>query len=161
MGQKTFPALPKASPTTLIFWCGDPRFQEAVHRLIWEDLGLHYGEYLPITVLGGVASFSEGLSLPKEFKYVKEAAEFCLDHFKSIHRVVLINHEDCAKYKALHERLGSLFLRGTKDMPERQRNDLKKVCDVLAALATRNLEIHRYYLKYSNPERTLVTFERI
>ena len=82
--QKTYPVLPVATPDTIVLWCGDPRFQEAVGRFIEDDLGLKHGQYVPLTLAGGVASLSEPMSLPKEFKYLKETIEFFLGHFQSI-----------------------------------------------------------------------------
>lgn len=159
MGQKTYPALPTAAPKALVFWCGDPRIQEAVNHFLHDELGLQYGEYVPITVLGGIASFSEQLSLPKDFKYMKETAEFCLEHFGSLKQIILINHEDCAKYKALRERIGPLF-RGFRNLPERQIGDLLAVERILVSLSHHPIGIERYYGRYADSERTQFVFDK-
>jgi len=58
------------------------------------------------------------------------------------------------------ERLGVLKSR-IKDIPERQRNDLKKIAAVVSGLVSKNLEIKRYYIKFANAEHTRVEFEPV
>lgn len=160
MENKTYPTLSVATPKTLVIWCGDPRIQEAVNLFLQQELQLKYGEYVPVTVLGGVASLSEPLSIPKEFKYMKETVEFCLEHFASLQKIVLINHEDCAKYKAVREKLGSLFLRGFGSVTDRQLHDLAVVAKALAELSPHPIEFEGYYGKYANLGHTQLFFEK-
>lgn len=163
MEQKTYPVLPIANPKTLIIWCGDPRIQGSVNNFLQDTesgLGLKYGEYIPITVLGGVASFSEPLSIPKEFKFMKESAKFCFEHFSSLERIILINHEDCLKYKAISEKLGSSFLRVFGTLSNRQLHDLAVVGKLITDLSPHHMEFDRYYGKFANAEHTQLFFEK-
>jgi len=157
---KTYPVLPSAKPKAIVLCCSDPRFQEAVTEFVEKDLGFAKGTYVPLTLFGAVASLTEQDNLPKEFKYLAEALELGIGHFSSIENVVLINHEDCAKYKAMHAKIGSSFLRRFVDMPERQKSDLTKVMNVVAELANRKLTIDRYFAKFANAEHTEVVFEK-
>ena len=158
MPQKTYPAFPHPEPKAIVIFCGDPRFLSATTSFIVEELGLKQGEYLPFSVPGGIASLSEPFALPKDFKVLKEGLAFYLECMSSITRVILINHEDCKKYHALCEKLGSLaLLRGTT--PERQRDDLKKVAAMVAGLVSHELVIEKYYAKFANKEHTQVVFE--
>jgi hypothetical protein len=160
MERLIYPTLPVASPQALIFWCGDPRIQAAVNGFIAKELGLKNGDYIAITVLGGIASFSEQLKLPKDFKFMRDTLQFSLDNFGSLTRVILINHEDCARYRAFSGRLGSAFLRGAGSIVERQRADLTNVGRTIASLAGRSISCEGYYGAFANPEHTMLRFEK-
>jgi hypothetical protein len=160
MTSKTYPAFPHPEPKAIILFCGDPRFLAATTSFITEELGFKEGEYLPLSVPGGIASLSEPFALPKDFKVLKEGLQFYLEHMGSITEVVLINHEDCRKYHALVEKLGVLSkIRGT--MAERQYDDLEKVAAMASGLVARRITVRRYYAKFANPEHTQVVFEAV
>src|SRR5579859_1148629 len=97
----TYAIQPVASPKALVIFCGDPRFQLPVKQFLEKDLGLKEGDFMPIVAAGGPASLSIGDVRPKEAKYLRESIAFYLDHFNEVHRVIVINHEDCAKYRDL------------------------------------------------------------
>ena len=158
MTSKTYPAFPHPEPKAIIIFCGDPRFLAATTSFITEELGFKQGEYLPLSVPGGIASLSEPFALPKDFKVLKEGLQFYLEHMGSITEVILISHEDCRKYHALVEKLGSLkTIKGA--MAERQYADLEKVAAVASNLVTRKIAVRRYYARFANEERTQVVFE--
>ncbi len=158
MTSKTYPAFPHPEPKAIIIFCGDPRFLAATTSFITEELGFNEGEYLPLSVPGGIASLSEPFALPKDFKILKEGLQFYLEHMGSITEVILINHEDCRKYHALVDKLGILNkVRGT--MAERQYDDLRKVGELASSLVTRKITVRRYYAKFANEEHTQVVFE--
>ena len=114
MTSKTYPAFPHPEPKAIIIFCGDPRFLVATNSFITEELGFKEGEYLPLSLPGGISSLSEPFALPKDFKVLKEGLQFYLEHMASITEVILINHEDCRKYHSLVEKLGPLNkLRGS------------------------------------------------
>jgi len=156
--QPTFSVLPAAAPEVLAIFCGDPRIQSPVNEFLHQTLGLTDGMYVPVTIPGGVASFTEASALPKEFKYVKEAVDFYIARFPSIQRIVLINHEDCAKYQALREKIGPFF-RLAHDLTQRHVDDLAIVEKLLSAVLSRPVSIERYYARFANPEHTKLVFE--
>jgi hypothetical protein len=160
MTSKTYPAFPHPEPKAIILFCGDPRFSLATSSFITDELGFKDGEYLPLSLPGGISSLSEPFALPKDFKVLKEGLQFYLEHMASITEVILINHEDCRKYHSLLEKLGPLNkLRGA--MAERQCDDLKKVGVLASSLVARNITVRRYYAKFANDERTEVVFEAV
>ena len=157
-GPRTYPVPTSVAPTALVVFCADPRFHDATERFVDEELGLHRHAYLPLEIPGGVASLTL-TELPKEAKYVREAITFYLDHFQSINKVVLINHEDCRKYKALQEQLPRMtaFVR---NLAERQHLDLVKVAELVLGLVSRHVTVERYYARFANAERTQITFDK-
>ena len=158
MTSKTYAAFPHPEPKAIIVFCGDPRFLLATRSFIAEELDFKEGEYLPLSLPGGIASLSEPFALPKDFKVLKEGLQFYLEHMGSISEVILISHEDCRKYQALGEKLGTLrMIKGS--MEERQFADLKKVAVVASNLVARKIAVRRYYAKFANEERTQVVFE--
>jgi hypothetical protein len=157
--QQVFSVLPVAAPEVLAIFCGDPRIQTPVNAFIHQTLGLTDGMYVPFTIPGGTASFTEASALPKEFKYVKEAVEFYLLRFPSIKRIVLINHEDCAKYQALCQKIGPYF-RLARDIPQRQLDDLALIEKLLSVILSHPVSFERYYAKFANPEHTEMVFEK-
>lgn len=158
MTSKSYPAFPHPEPKAIILYCGDPRFLLATRSFIAEELGFTEGEYLPLSLPGGIASLSEPLALPKDFKVLKEGLQFYLEHMGSITEVILISHEDCRKYQALHEKLGSLkIFKGP--MEERQYADLRNVAVMASKLVARKITVRRYYARFANEEHTQVVFE--
>jgi hypothetical protein len=149
---------PIATPRALAVYCGDPRFQEPIAKFLAGELGLAAGDYVPLVVAGGVASLMAGDLLPKEAKFVSEAIAMYLGLFASLDRVVLINHEDCGKYKTLARAL-PLFLRQREHtLADRQKQDLQH--SAAALTADHGIAVESYYAAFSNPSRTLVRFEK-
>ncbi len=156
--DRTYP-LVETHPRALVIHCGDPRFQKAFAEFIRNELQLQEGEYVPFVVSGGVASLSEPLRLPKEFKFMKERIEFLLGNFTTINRIVLINHEACRHYEMMKSVLGKLFLQHVSHMNERHVGDLKAVAKLLLGHASAHHQIELYYARIT-PDRT-VRFEKI
>jgi len=75
MTSKTYPAFPHPEPKAIIIFCGDPRFLVATNSFITEELGFKEGEYLPLSLPGGISSLSEPFALPKDFKVLKELSQ--------------------------------------------------------------------------------------
>jgi hypothetical protein len=153
--------LAETRPQAIVVYCSDPRFQRAFREFIGNDLHLQEGEYIPLVVSGGVASLSEPLRLPKEFKFMKERIELFLGRFDSIRRIILINHEDCRHYEALKSSLGAIFLQHLAHMTERQIRDLTQVSKTLLGLAAPGLQIELYYARMVKNGATTVRFEKI
>lgn len=156
--EKVYAIEPTAKPTALVVHCGDPRFQGPISRFLEESLGLKDGDYVPLVVGGGVASLTVGDMLPKEAKYLREAVGFYLGHFNEISRVILVNHEDCGKYKALAKTMPLFLQWAAGKMSERQKADLVKVA---VALATQHrVTIETYFAAFTDETRTNVRFEK-
>jgi hypothetical protein len=153
--------LAEARPQAIIVYCGDPRFQRAFREFIGNDLHLDEGEYIPLVVSGGVASLSEPMKLPKEFKFMKERIELFLGRFDSIRRIILINHEDCRHYESLKSSLGPLFLQHLGHMTERQIRDLTLVSKTLLGLTAPGLQIELYYARIVKDGAMTVRFEKV
>jgi hypothetical protein len=159
LGPKKYTTTATATPRVLVVFCGDPRFQGPIRLFLEEELGLKEGQYLPFVIRGGPASFTVSDFLPKEAKYVTEGATNYVHQFKSIDRVVLINHEDCGKYKLL-QKAAPFFYMGMRSVLDRQVEDLTSVAKKLVAMFPRHLEVDKYMAKFANSERTEVIFEK-
>jgi hypothetical protein len=153
--SRTYAVAPTAAPEALVIRCYAPNFQQATDQFLEKELGLPRGGYIDLSVAGGVASFSEALRLPKDFRFMRENAELAMKNFKTVRSIILVSHEDCAKYRALSEVLRFAM----EHISERQRNDLVEVGQTVAGIAGRTIEIRRFYAKFANPEWTQVVFE--
>jgi hypothetical protein len=153
--------LAESKPQAIVVYCSDSRFQRAFREFVGNELHLKEGEYIPMVISGGVASLSEPLRLPKEFKYIKDRILFFLERFDSVHRVVLINHEDCRHYEALKSSLGALFLQHLEHMTGRQIRDLTLVSKTLLGLAAPGLQIELYYARIVKNGALTVRFEKV
>ena len=100
-----------------------------------------------MVISGGVASLSEPLRLPKEFKYIKDRIQFFVERFDTVHRIVLINHEDCRHYEAMKNSIGPIFLQHVQHMSERQIKDLTSMAKALLSLGAPGLQIEVYYAR--------------
>ena len=159
--EKRVYLLTDARPIAIVVYCNDPRFQKPIREFIGHDLGLQEGDYVPLVVPGSIASLTEPLRLPKEFKFMKERLEFMLDRFNTVKRIVLINHEDCRHYQMLGNSLGAIFLQHVQHMTERQLRDLKLVSGTILALAAPGLQLEMYYARIVKNGAVTVKFERV
>jgi len=158
--QQRYSIIATAKPVALVLHCGDPRFQEAIRQFLETELGLDKGEYVPFVPAGGVASLSEPENFSHEFRYVRETTGFYINKFTTIKMVILINHEDCGKYRAMHQHLGDVFLKPFGDMRDRQRHDLSRALDAILGAASRELDAYPFFARFANEEKTEVVFER-
>jgi hypothetical protein len=153
--------LAEARPQAMVVYCGDPRFQRAFREFIGNELHLQEGEYFPVVISGGVASLTEPMKLPKEFKFMKERIELILKLFGSIRRIILINHEDCRHYEAMKDSLGAIFLQHFTHMTERQIRDLTLVAKTVLGLGAPGLQVEMYYARIVKNGGATVQFDRI
>ena len=158
--QGVYPGMPVGRPVALVIHCGDPRFHEATKQFLAAELNLNEGQYVPLVPPGAVASLAEPDNLQAEFEYLKSVAAFYLGHFQSIGQVVLINHEDCGKYRAMHKAIGEGFIGSFRDITHRQCCDLSAAAETILGLVEREIETHLFYARFANIEMTEVTFER-
>jgi hypothetical protein len=154
----TYTVLKTAEPRAIVIHCSDPRFQDAFQKFIEGTLGLEKGKYIPFVVAGGAGALARPDSLPKEFKFMKERLELFREHFKSIDRIILINHEDCAYYKNLGRALSTL----QSFHVHLPLDDMKLIEQVFARLLSHlGMQLDLYYAKFANDSHTQVTFEPI
>jgi hypothetical protein len=158
----TYEAMPEAAPQAIVVYCCDPRFQTAFDQFIENELGLAKGQFIPLVVAGGAGVLAHPERLPKEFKFMRDRFELLRKNYTSIHRVVLINHEDCAYYKMLTERIPG-FLRPHADAPNhRPREDLELIGAIFRRLlAHLGVQVELYYAHFANAEHTQVTLDRV
>ena len=157
-GRKVYPTIPHATPETIVIWCADARIQEGVHKFLLEEKGLDPGDYLPFVFPGGIAPSFDPLGNPKEAWFFVRTIRFYLTHFSSIKKIIAINHEDCARYRALIDLMGRSRIRSVL---EHQHVDLKKLSAWLTTQVPNLPKIEGYYAKFANPEHTLLEFEQI
>ncbi len=158
--KKTYESV-NAQPVAIVIHCSDPRFQKAFREFVTGELNLPEGSYVPFAISGGVASLSEPLKLPKEFKFMKDRIALFLGLFHSITRIILINHEDCRHYDAMKDIIGELFLRHAPTMAERQQKDLLGVARTLLNIFEPGLRLELYYARFLNPDHKQIVFEEI
>lgn len=158
--QKVYDAV-DSEPEAIVVHCSDPRFQKAFKEFIANELKLPEGKYVPLVISGGVGSLSQPLSLPKEFKFMKERIEQFLKRFDSIQRIILINHEDCRHYEVIKSMIGNLLLNRVRDMMERQKIDLKQVSRTLLGLLGARIEVQMYYARFIDSDQKKIVFEKV
>ena len=150
------------TPTAIALFCDDPRIQDPVREFLAGELGLAQGSCIPVVHPGGVAALSEPAKFPHEFAHLRDILGFYVRHFCSIHRIVLINHQDCGKYKHLHTVLGSEFLNGFNQMEERHTQDVRVVGHALPKdLEAHHLDVEQYYARFTDQGKTRIIFEKL
>jgi len=159
--QCTHSVLSSVSPEAVVIYCSDPRFQGAFQEFIEGTLGLAKGQYIPFVVAGGPGALARPLELPKEFKFMRERLDLFREHFKSIKRIVLLGHEDCAYYKALPISVleGLLSKVHIQHLP---RADMQLIAKVFTQfLSYLGMQVEFYYAKFANDEHTQVVFDKV
>ena len=145
-------------PDTIVVHCGQPDLQEAFEKFIDEKLGLKKGQYALFVVPGGAGALGRPNIKSKAFKFMKEGLELYGEHFKSIKRIILINHESCAYYKELSEALGSLL----PFHAHVAQDDMKLISQVFASLLSHlGVKLEMYYAKFAGEDHKQVTFEKV
>jgi hypothetical protein len=156
IGTSTYEVLKEATPEAVVIHCGDPRFQAAFREFIEGRLGLKPGQYIPFVVPGGPGSLGRPDTLPKAYKFMKEGLELYREHFKSIKRIIIVNHEGCAWYKDLSGTLGRLIPFHTHLPLE----DMTLISQVFARLLNHlGFRIEKYYAKFADDGHTKVVIE--
>ncbi len=159
---QTYQIEPEAQPRVIVVHCSDPRFQSAFDRFIEKELGLKKGEFVPFVVGGGAGVLAHPEKLPKEFKFMKERFELFRQNYPSIKRIVLINHEDCAYYKTLKQRVLGVLGQHAQFLLQQPRDDMlliEKIFNRFLPHLGYSLEL--YYAKFTDETCSQVVFERI
>ena len=115
--------LNETPPEGLVLHCSDPRFQDAFHSFLKDELRLK--NYVPIVLGGGIHPFGVQHLLPKNFKILWEQIKFFLKEGK-INRIVIINHDDCKWYQKFQGYTASIHL------ADRLKGDLRLAVKHLA-----------------------------
>jgi hypothetical protein len=157
-----YDAMPEVTPQAVVVYCSAPRFQMAFDQFIENELHLAKGHFIPLVIAGGAGVLAHPERLPKEFKFMRDRFELFRRNYPSIRRIVLINHEDCAYYRMLAEKLPA-FLRGHAHGPDhRPRDDMELIGAIFTRLLTHlGLQVELYYARFADADHTKVTFERV
>jgi len=158
----TYEAMAEAAPQAIVVYCSDPRFQTGFDQFIEKELGLAKGEFIPLVIAGGAGVLAHPERLPKEFKFMRDRFELLRRHYTSIRRIVLINHEDCAYYKMLTERIPGSLRHHAGAASHRPREDMESIGAIFhRLLAHLGVQIELYYSRFADDDHTKVTFDRI
>lgn len=161
--EKTYGVLHEPKPTAIVVYCSDPRFQTAFDDFIAKELHLEKGQYVPFVVGGGAGVLANPEKLPKEFKFIKDRLELFRQQYPSIKRVVLINHEDCAYYGMLREKIVNFLGSFGKNINEKSREDMVLIADIFGRLLSHlsGYSLELYYAKFTDDTHSKVEFEKI
>jgi hypothetical protein len=157
-----YEAVPQADPEAIVVYCSDPRFQTAFEPFLETELGLRKGQFVPFVIAGGAGVLANPERLPKEFKFMKDRFVLFRHHFPSLRRVVLINHEDCAYYKMLGDKIPGLRLEQAGGLAHQPRADLEPIAAVFHRLLSHlGLGVELYYARFADGDHCQVVFERL
>jgi hypothetical protein len=160
--KNVYEALPQARPQAIVVYCSAPRFQTAFEQFIAKDLGLAKGQFIPLVIAGGAGVLAHPERLPKEFKFMRDRFELFRRNYDSVKRIVLINHEDCAYYKSLTERISGLLGGHAQDPTRRSREDMELIANVFDRLLSHlGLEVELYYAHFVDGDQSKVAFDRM
>lgn len=97
--------LKEGTSDALVVHCSDPRFQDAFHDFIRDELGI--ARPAVIVLPGSIASFGVQGFLPKRWHALRNQIELMAEH-NDFPRVILINHDDCKGYADVAKFFGGL-----------------------------------------------------
>jgi len=159
--MNVYEVIPRVSPEAIVVYCCDPRFQTAFGPFVESELGLKKGQYVPLVVAGGAGVLANPDRLPNEFEFLKNRFELFHEHFASIRRLVLINHEDCAYYKTLAGKIPALEEYAAEPC-HWPREDLTRIAQTFDRLLSHlGWGVELYYAGFTNGDRSQVAFDRI
>lgn len=138
----------------LVIHCSDPRFQDAFHGFIRQELKL---ERPAVIVLpGSTASFAVQGFLPKPWHTLKNQIELMAEHNK-FPRVIIINHDDCKGYAH-----AAKWLRGLANIDIAQRQHLKLLAEFVRKTYLPGAKFELYQARIvSGQDSKRVKFEKV
>jgi len=161
-GKGVYEAVLDPKPEAIVVHCSDPRFQVAFGQFIEQELGLREGRYIPLVVGGGAGPLARPELLPKEFKFLKERFELHREHYASLRRLILINHEDCGYYKSLKDKIAGFVATHLKALAHQPREDLSLVAKVFSRLLSHlGVTVELYYAKFADESHTKIVFDKL
>jgi hypothetical protein len=157
-----YEATPQAQPEAVVVYCGDPRLQAVFEAFIERELVLRKGQFIPLVVGGGAGVLANPERLPKEFKFMRDRFELIHRYFPSVHRAVLINHEDCLYYRMLAERIPGFLMGGTAGLRSRPGEDMDLIARVFdRLLGPLGLQAELYYGRFADADDSTMAFDRV
>jgi carbonic anhydrase len=155
-----FSGIADPKPDTAVITCSDPRFQLAFRQFVEGKLGLVLGkDYIPFTVAGSAGAMARPETFPKEFKFMRERLELFRQHYKSLRRIIVINHEDCAYYKGLSKKAAGLLEPFHVHLP---LADMQTIAKVFARLLSHlGMQLEMYYAKFVDGDPSKVVIDRV
>lgn len=131
----------------IIVACFDSGFQLAFRRLINEELKLESHEFVLISVAGGPGALAHPIKCHNDFLFLERQINFCLKHFRSIEKIILLGHEDCEYYNEIIE------------LPNKEKKDLKQAGKLTNVLSQKPVEL--FFASFSGPGQTGIMFEEV
>jgi hypothetical protein len=151
-----------AKPQAIVVYCSDPRLQTAFAQFVSQELHLAPGQFIPVVIGGGAGVLGHPEQLPKEFKFLKERFEIYREHFPSIRRVILINHEDCKYYNSLKSKVSRLLGSRLGHSMHVAFDDLGLVRQAFQHLLSHlGYTVEFYYARFTDLNHQKVTFEKV
>lgn len=161
-GKAVYDVVQDPKPEAIVVYCSDPRFQLAFSQFVEQELGLPKGKYIPLVVGGGAGPLARPDLLPKEFKFLKERFELHREHYSSLRRLVLINHEDCGYYKSLKDKIAGFVTARLRALAHQPREDLGLVAKVFGRLLSHlGVSVELYYAKFADETHSKIVFEKV
>ncbi|MGV8151889.1 MAG: hypothetical protein ACP5OG_02315 [Candidatus Nanoarchaeia archaeon] len=150
----------QTKPKAVVVYCSDPRFQTAFRDFICEELKLSEGEFIPLVVAGGADALSNPLTLPKEFKFMKDRLKLYQERFKEIESIILIGHEDCKYYNSVKDRIKN-FINSKLTLSEQHKTTLNLLPKLIADFITSKVKLEIYFAKFTDETQSGVVFEKL
>ncbi|HXX46124.1 MAG TPA: carbonic anhydrase [Candidatus Acidoferrales bacterium] len=142
--------LRRGDTDTLAIHCGDYRFQTAFQEFLNQTLELA-GNYDLLVIPGGPLSLTLFEYLPKfQWAMSKWLRFFAEQH--NIHRLILIQHQDCAFYRSM-----PLHLHSSPDLRQRQEQDLRRVKESMRKDFPQ-LSVELYYAGCDDADRISIDY---
>jgi|SRR5579863_1348645 len=140
--------LNRTDTDVLAIHCGDHRFQAAFQDFLNQGLKLA-GNYDLIVIPGGPQSLTAVEYLPKFSWASRRWFRFFVENHE-LHRLILIQHQDCAWYKSL-----PLHLHASAEPRQRQEQDLARVTRTLKEDFP-ELKVELYYAGWDAAGRVII-----
>lgn len=150
------------TPEALVIRCSDNRLQPGLSDFLRRWFGLISGEYVDLSVPGGLMALSgHASSFFPESVFLPAAVELQLKKAPSINVVIGINHDDCKKYEELYDKFGeSSLLRGIHRV-ELGKDHAVEAISRIQELAPRKIGVHSFFARFSPDSRSGITFEML
>ena len=133
--DKLYP-LKEGASDALVVHCSDPRFQDAFHDFIRDELGIE--RPAAIVLPGSTASFGVQNLLPKRWHALRNQIELMAEH-NDFPRVILINHDDCKGYAGVAK-----FIGGLHNISSSQRSHLHSLAKYILKEYLPNARVELY-----------------
>jgi hypothetical protein len=151
--EKYYPLL-KGGPDALVIHCSSPKFQEAFHDFLRDELGVKVPAV--ISIPGSAGAFGVRAFLPKHWYALRNQIEILTRGYQ-FSRIIVINHEDCKGYQSFARWLG-----GLNKIPFLQKEHLRHIANFLKSEYVPNASIELYQANMvSRDGSPYAQFERV